>query len=98
MRRPAFGFEEADAESFLKQVQAQGELVAPVPLSIGLCHEGDQPFLEVAAEAVAEFLVTDNLGHFPEGGWKGIRIVSPREFLDRLDNSTGTTAANLGRH
>ena len=84
--RPAFAFDEEDVESFLAQIRAEGELVAPVPLSIGLRHEDDEPFLEVAAAAGVEFLVTGNLRHFPEGGWKSIRIVSPRGFLDGLDD------------
>ena len=86
LRRPAFAFDEEDVESFLAQIRAEGELVAPVPLSIGLRHEDDEPFLEVAAAAGVEFLVTGNLRHFREGGWKSIRIVSPREFLDGLDD------------
>lgn len=86
LHRPAFAFDEEDVESFLAQIRAEGELVAPVPLSIGLRHEDDEPFLEVAAAAGVEFLVTGNLRHFPEGGWKSIRIVSPRGFLDGLDD------------
>ena len=85
LRRPVFAFEEENIASFLAQIQAQGELVAPVPLSIGLRDEDDEPFLEVAAAARVEFLVTDNLRHFPEDGWNSTRIVSPREFLDRFD-------------
>ena len=84
LRRPAFAFGEENIASFLAQIQAQGEMVAPVPLSIRLRHEDDKPFLEVAAAARVEFLVTGNLRHFPEGDWNGTRIVSPREFLDRF--------------
>ena len=61
--------------------------MAPVPLSIGLRDEDDEPFLEVAAAARVEFLVTGNLRHFPEGGWNSTRIVSPREFLDQFDGA-----------
>lgn len=87
LRRPPFAFEEENIASFLAQIQAQGEMVAPVPLSIRLRDEDDEPFLEVAAAAGVEFLVTGNLRHFPEGGWNGIRVVSPREFLDRFDGA-----------
>ena len=85
LRRPVFAFGEENIASFLAQIQAQGELVAPVPLSIGLRDEDDEPFVEVAAAARVEFLVTGNLRHFPQGVWNGTRIVSPREFLDRFD-------------
>ena len=86
LRRPAFPFEEETITSFLAQIQMQGEMVVAVPLSIGLRDEDDEPFLEVAAAARVEFLVTGNLRHFPEGGWNGTRIVSPREFLDQFDD------------
>ena len=85
LRRPVFAFEEENIASFLAQIQAHGEMVAPVPLSLGLRDEDDEPFLEVAAAARVEFLVTGNLRHFPEGGWNSTRIVSPREFLNRFD-------------
>ena len=86
LRRPAFPSEEEAITSFLAQIQAQGEMVVPVPLSIGLRDEDDERFLEVAAAARVEFLVTGNLRHFPKGGWNGTRIVSPREFLDQFDD------------
>lgn len=86
LRRSSFPFSEEDVALFLAQVRAQGELVVPEPLSIGLRHADDEPFLEVAAAAMVEFLVTGNLRHFPEGIWKGIRIVSPRQLLDRFDD------------
>ena len=87
LHRPSFGFEEEDVASFLAQVRAQGELVVPMPLSIGLPHVDDEPFLEVAGAAMVKFLVTGNLRHFPEGGWKSTRIVSPRQFLEQFDDA-----------
>ena len=86
LRRPALPFEEEAIASFLAQIQAQGEMVVPELLSVGLRDEDDAPCLEVAAAARVEFLVTGNLRHFPEDGWNRIRIVSPREFLDRFDD------------
>lgn len=86
LRRPAFSFEEEDVASFLAQVRAQGELVVPTALSIGLPHVDDEPFLEVAEAGMAKFLVTGNLRHFPEGDWK-TPIVSPRQFLDQFNDA-----------
>lgn len=54
----------------------------PAPLPVGLEDADDEPFLEVAHTAMAPYLVTGNLKHFPPSPWHGIRIVSPREFVD----------------
>jgi predicted nucleic acid-binding protein len=54
------------------------------PLSaIALPHENDMPFLEVALEANAA-LVTGNRRHFPAKACKGVRVVTPTEFLTLL--------------
>ena len=86
LHRPSFAFEEEDVAAFLAQVRAEGELVVPTALSIGLPHVDDEPFLEVAEAAMVEFLVTGNLRHFPGGDWN-TRIVSPRQFLDQFDDA-----------
>lgn len=86
LRRPSFPFGEEDVALFLAQIRAQGELVVPVPLSIGLRDPDDEPFLEVAKAAMVDLLVTGNLRHFPQGSWKGVQIVSPRQFLDRFND------------
>ena len=54
LRRPAFPSEEEAIAPFLAQIQAQGEMVVPVPLSIGLRDADDETFLEVAAAARVE--------------------------------------------
>ena len=83
LRRPAFPFEAAEAAALLAQVRAGGEVAAGEPLKIRLPHPDDEPFLEVALSAQAEFLVTGNLRHFPHDRCHGVRVVSPREFMDR---------------
>ena len=82
LRRPAFPFTEQEVAALLAQVQALGELVVPAPLPVRLGDADDEPFLEVAHAAMVEYLVTGNLKHFPPTRWRGVRIVSPREFLD----------------
>ena len=66
----------------MAQIRAGGELVAAKPLPLRLSDPDDEPFLEVAAAAMAEFLVTGNLKHFPRDRRQGVRVVLPREFLD----------------
>ena len=83
LRRPAFPFKTAEVAAFLAQVRAGGVVAAGEPLKARLPHPDDEPFLEVALSAPAEFLVTGNLKHFPRDRCQGVRVVSPREFMDR---------------
>lgn len=82
LRRPAFPFAEEEVAALMAQIRAGGELTTAEPLSVRLPHPDDEPFLEVAASAMVEFLVTGNLKHFPRDRHQGVRVVSPREFLD----------------
>ena len=82
LRRPAFPFTDGDIDALLLQIEAAGELTAPSPLPDRLPDPCDEPFLEVAVSALAEFLVTGNVKHFPAAARQGARVVSPREFVD----------------
>ena len=42
----------------------------------------DNKFLECAYEAEADFLITGNTKHFPFKKFRGIEVVSPREFIE----------------
>ena len=64
------------------QIAIKGVRVAPKPLASRLPDAGDQPILEVAVAAGVEFLVTGNLKRYPLCRREGVRVVSPREFLD----------------
>ena len=87
LRRPAFPFEAPEIAAVLAQVRAGGEVAAGEPLKARLPHHDDEPFLEVARSARAEFLVAGNLKHFPRDRCEGVRVVSPREFMDRAFGS-----------
>lgn len=82
LERPTFAFRSRDIETLLSRIATNGLPLAPAPLADRLPDAGDQPFLEVAVAADAAFLVTGNLKHFPPGGRNGVRVVSPREFLE----------------
>ena len=82
LERPAFAFRSRDVGTLLSRIAANGVPLAPSPLADRLPDAGDQPFLEAAVAANAAFLVTGNLKHFPPGSRNGVRVVSPREFLD----------------
>lgn len=88
LRRPRFPLAEENVSALLLQVEAGGELVSSLPLPVQLPDSHDEPFLEVAAAAFADFLVTGNVRHFPPGARQGVRVVSPREFVDAGLRST----------
>ena len=82
LRRPKLSLAEEDVSALLLQVEARGELTSPMPLPARLPDPHDEPFLEVAAAALADYLVTGNVRHFPAGARQNVRVVSPREFVD----------------
>ncbi len=83
----------------LAEGQSQGLLAGLQKISLGV--EGmlaldiltrdpsDNIYLACAVEAEADYLVSGNLVHFEEAGelFRGVRILSPRQFLDILSTS-----------
>ena len=82
LRRPKFDIAPAQADILMAYIEAFSEVYATVPLDRPLPDADDNPFLEVAAAAGAHCLITGNLKHFPERYRAGVRVQSPRQFLD----------------
>ena len=80
--RPEFSFNRNNVDALLDEVESSGYLIVPMPLSAGLPDKSDEPFLEVALAGGAECLVTGNLRHYPEDRRRGVRVVSPVEFVE----------------
>lgn len=59
-------------------------LVHPVPCNISLPDNKDVMYLDAAISAQADIIITGNKRHFPEEEYRGVRILSPREFLDLM--------------
>lgn len=88
LSRPKFirypEFTEA-AVATLRNLRALSLHVAPAR-RVNVCSDSDDDkFLELALEAKAAYLITGNKKHFPTEAYKGVRIVSPAEFL-KLQN------------
>ena len=90
LTRQSFPFAPDEVAALTAQIEATGVLASPVPLAQRLLDPDDEPFLEVAIAADAEFLVTGNGGHFPPDRRCGVRVVSPREFIDSERSRIGT--------
>jgi len=85
LSRPKFDFDADDVRAMLEGIEWIGETVFASPLSVELPDPSDLPFLEVAAAAGADALVTGNTRHYrPPKGRHDVRIVTPRELLDLL--------------
>jgi uncharacterized protein len=80
--RPRFQFDVALVSALLDHVAHTGVLVSASPLVASLPDPEDAAFLAVAIEGDAECLITANLKHFPDRLRQGVRVLSPRDFLD----------------
>ena len=85
--RPAFSFRPDLVDSVLDQIETDGVPVAVLPLSERLPDPDDEAFLAVALAGEVHSLVTGNLKHFPERSRQGVRVVSPRDFLESYRRS-----------
>ncbi len=87
LRRPRFQFSPDAVEDLLEYIRTYGILATARPLPAPLPDPDDEVFLEVARSGGAECLVTGNIRHFPEKRCCGVRILSPREFIDFFRSS-----------
>lgn len=59
-------------------------LIHPVSCNISLPDNKDVMYLDAAISAQADIIITGNKRHFPDEEYRGVRILSPREFLDLM--------------
>jgi putative PIN family toxin of toxin-antitoxin system len=84
LTRTKFSFDRDVVEELIGFLEAAGTPTLAGPLAVTLPDPWDQMFIEVAVASEADFLVTGNLNHFPETARAGVRIISPRDFLEAL--------------
>jgi putative PIN family toxin of toxin-antitoxin system len=84
LRRPEFGFTPRRVDDLLAAFdQFAFHVAAPPPWPVALPDPDDERFLAVAA-ATAGVLVTGNLRHFPVASRRGVVVLTPREFVERI--------------
>jgi putative PIN family toxin of toxin-antitoxin system len=81
LRRPKFHFQTDKVIAILDYIEHYGVLVSSSPLPDFLPDPDDQPFLEVAVKGQVACLVTGNQVHFPPPLCRGVRVLSPADFL-----------------
>ena len=88
LQRPKFPFRSDEIDVLLNQIRIAGERVTASPLAQRLPDADDEPFLEAAVAADAEYLITGNTRHFPAKCRGGVRVVSPTGFLEACRKQT----------
>ncbi len=80
--RPKFNFSQKLIKRLLQKLRARGKVVKPKTTVTVLGDIADNKFLECAISGKAKYLVTGNTRHFPFRAFRGINVVSPREFWE----------------
>lgn len=80
--RPKFDFSPKLVKRLLQKLRSKGKVVKPKTTVKVLKDPADNKFLECAFSGRAENLVTGNTRHFSLKEFRGIKIVSPREFWE----------------
>jgi putative PIN family toxin of toxin-antitoxin system len=80
--RPKFSFSQKLIKRLLLKLRARGKVVKPKTTVAILKDPADNKFLECALSGKAKYLVTGNTRHFPFRAFRGIKVVSPREFWE----------------
>jgi uncharacterized protein len=81
LARPEFEFPSEHVHTVLDFLWREGERVRAEPLALRLPDPDDAMFIEVAVSALASALVSGNLRHYPHGQRRGVRVLTPREYV-----------------
>ena len=81
LHRSKLRFEKDKVAALIDYIEYRGQTVASSPLSKPLPDPDDEPFLEAALSGGIEYLVTGNHAHFPSDPCRGIKVLSPSDFL-----------------
>ena len=82
LARPAFKLTPVKVAASVRLIEKAARLIQPEK-RIKAARDPDDKFLECAAEAQADYLVTGNKKHFPKQ-WQHTRVVNARELLQEI--------------
>jgi len=90
LARPRFKFDPKRVREVLNKIEADGLTVdASEQSNLDLPDRDDEPFLEVALAASADFLVTGNLADYPPDKRRGCNVISPTAFMMEWQRQAG---------
>ncbi|HOW88274.1 MAG TPA: putative toxin-antitoxin system toxin component, PIN family [Candidatus Omnitrophota bacterium] len=102
LRRPKLALSGLLVARLLTQMTPARELASGVPLLHHLPDASDEVFLEAALAGSVDCLITGNLKHFPLSCRQGMRVLSPKEFLefyaDRQSGGSGKVKSPSTRY
>lgn len=76
-----------ETSQYIQEVKDRAYMTSgSLSLNVLKSDPDDNMVLACAEEGVATHLVTGNTKHFPFVDYKGIKVVTPREFLSFLEN------------
>jgi uncharacterized protein len=81
LRRPRLKLKFRQIQEALAAIRKVARHVTPTQTLSLSSHESDNRFLECAEAAQADYLVTGNTRHFPQGH-KTTKVVTGRQFLE----------------
>jgi putative PIN family toxin of toxin-antitoxin system len=84
LARPKFAFPPDEIAAVLTMFRRQGELFVAAAAAATSSDPGDTKFLQCAAAADADYIVTGNKRDFPDTAYGVTRVVSAGELLDRI--------------
>jgi putative PIN family toxin of toxin-antitoxin system len=82
LSRPEFAFPSIAVRELVDFLWRASERISAPRVSLRLPDPSDAMFIEVAAYSLADALVTGNRRHFPAEQRLGVRVLTPREFLE----------------
>lgn len=96
--RPRFGFTDVIVTAVMENIRLSGVATTARGLPrVMLPDPTDLPFLEVAVTGAADYLVTGNAAHYvPARGSHSVAIVSPRQYVDMLDQEAEPANLEIG--
>ncbi len=87
IRRQQLGINPEAAREVCDFIRDHAEIIVPHVFVKNMPDADDAMFLEVALSAKADYLVTDNMRHFPARLCRGVALTSPSEFIGALPGS-----------
>lgn len=76
--RSKFGFDPEAIANLMSFIRHESEHIVATPAAKTTTDPDDQVFYDIAITGHAEYLITGNTAHFPDGKW----IVTPRQFVE----------------
>ena len=84
-KRPRFKLDHRETLRLIEKIKEKAVLVIPTrQLKILQADEADNRILECATKAKADYIITGNKRHFPFEEFRGTKIVSPKEFMNKI--------------